>query len=309
MVYAMFSIGILGFIVWSHHMFAVGLDVDTRAYFTAATMVIAVPTGIKIFSWLSCPFSKDKLANTIIIKRFISLYERFPRGNKTYIIPNNTTLGIVLFGSNISSTVNYPNYTRILQHMVSLPIFIRDIIVGLILSDAHLELQNKKGNGQARLYFKQSISRLNYVLTLFNLLSHYCKSHPKIKWGQYPYVYFSSRSLACFTELHNLFYDKNIKVVPLEIYDMLSVPSLAHWIMGDGSYVKKGGGVYLNTQSFSIKDNVKLMNVLMIKFNCKCTLHMQRGLPTIYLSSKSVKILTPLLLPFMIPSMYYKLGI
>jgi len=112
--------------------------------------------------------------------------------------------------------------------------------------------------------------------------------------------------MPCITELHNQFYKNKTKIVPLDIYNLLDPIALAYLICGDGSVSKHG--LILCTDSFPIIDIVRLINVLIIKYNLECTLKYHTPThPRIYIREKSINLLRSIVKPYIHSSMGYKL--
>jgi hypothetical protein len=134
---------------------------------------------------------------------------------------------------------------------------------------------------------------------------------------------FKTRSLPCLTKLHFLFYLNGVKVIPHNIYELLSPVALAHMIMGDGSaqppspaspspaYLQgRAGedGLVICTDSFSVPEVVRLMNVLIIRYRLDCRLRFHTPTqPRISIHQSSMKRLRQIVEPFMHPSMMYKI--
>lgn len=198
--------------------------------------------------------------------------------------------------------------------MVQLAPYQHSVIIGLILSDGWIIFASKN-NKNARLGFKQSADHASYVFFVFNILSHYCSSSPHgttgIKAGK-PYygLEFFTRSMPCITELHSLFYLNGVKLVPQNIYELLTPVALAHMVMGDGS--EKSHGLIICTNSYSVQDVIRLMNVLIIRYRLDCNLRLKTRQNKkieymIYVRQRSMPLLFNIVSSYMHPSMVYKL--
>lgn len=216
----------------------------------------------------------------------------------------------MVWGTNIRSLVGRGKITNKESKMIKLPSYQYSVVIGMLLSDGWLTFSNSC-NTNARLGFSQSESNSMYVWYVFTILSPYCFSYPVYRVRKYQgkllyTLQFFTRALSGFTELHSLFYPKGVKLIPKDIYSLLTPVALAHLIMGDGAARKHG--LILCTDSYTIFDIVRLMNVLMIKSRLDCTLrHHTSTQLRIYIKEGSMPTLRNIVRPYIFESMLYKI--
>ena len=213
-------------------------------------------------------------------------------------------LSLVPYGSNLSSTVGYIKFSRFERNLIQIPFSKRSVFIGIILSDASLQRVNK--DGDARLQFKQKYSQFEYLYSVFFLLCHYCSKSPvvnKVSLHKKTFyaLSFTTRSLPCITELYDLFYPKGKKIIPLNIYDLLTWEALAHWVYLNSNikflhfnptHQTRSYGLYIDVKIFTIKDIVKLINVLVYKFNLNCSFQvLKQDKYFIYIKNESIPLL------------------
>ena len=207
-------------------------------------------------------------------------------------------------------------FTRKQLATVRLPAYTKGVIVGLILSDGWLIISNSKN---ARLGFAQSGDHSEYFWFVFFSLSHYCSSYPRVRIRTNVLLLrketisleFFTRSMPCFTKIHSLFYPNGVKIIPNNIYELLTPIALGHMIMGDGTALQHG--LIICTNSYSIEDVVRLINVLIIRYELECKIRLKKRQNNkiefmIYISQSSMSTLRTIVTPYFHSSMLYKIS-
>ena len=193
------------------------------------------------------------------------------------------------------------------------------IIIGSLLGDGHLE-KRAQGLG-TRIKFEQSSDNVEYLMWFHNYLSErgYCNTNkPKLKErirknGTVYYHYsINSFTFSSLNWMHDMFYrkieNKYIKIIPDNIEQFLTPISLAIWYMDDGS--KLGKGAKIATNCFTKIELLNLCQILKNKFNITVTVHsggINKGY-TLYIWASSMATFSHIIKPYVLPSLYYKLG-
>lgn len=173
---------------------------------------------------------------------------------------------------------------------ITMPNEIKHVLVGILLGDAHIVKRSSTGNSRL-VYAQTAIKHKEYFEYVYSIFSPFCvenykpqsrvirdKSTKKI----YSAISFTTMQLPCFNEFKEKFYLSNVKIVPYNIYELLTPNGLAFWIMDDGS--KQGSGLHLSVYAFTNEDVDKLMFTLQDKFNLRCSIHYNRdNKPRIYI--------------------------
>lgn len=153
----------------------------------------------------------------------------------------------------------------------------KEIIHGMLLSDANLEFSNSRSKN-ARMRFHQSdqlfIDHLYDQMNLNQLVgakpylsTHFCKKYQKLrvsyKFNTFTFPYFTEIYSSWYTKVNN----KNIKIIPNNISELLTPRTIAYWIMGDGSYMKASGRISISTDSFTVKEVELLRDILFTQYH------------------------------------------
>ena len=187
----------------------------------------------------------------------------------------------------------------------------RNIVLGLLLGDGHLEKNGKS----VRLRIDQGLSHVDYARWLHNELVDFIPSKPRIVKQRdkrtkkvYARLHFSTYSCDEFKGWRDIFYEDRKKVIPANIADMLkSDISLAVWLMDDGYKRNDCAAIRLNTDAFSFDEQVKLAQCLQKNFKIKSHIHKKGKWFNIYLPKGEAKKFCGLIKPYILPSFRYKL--
>jgi len=198
---------------------------------------------------------------------------------------------------------------NLIKDIVTFPPYQYSVIISLILSDGYIQLKKDWRNAKPRSDGPQI--HFEYLWSVFLILSSYCYSYPYFRYiictGKPAHgITLETHALLCFNELHSLFYIDGIKIIPSDIFNLLTPPVLAHWIISDSS--KHGNELIFCIDSFTVIEVIRLMNVFIIRYGLECTLHVRNSNHhRIYIQVKLMSLLRSIVLSYMHSSMLYKI--